>query len=85
MEDFTFNADDSGALVKSKPLFLNILAQEGVSYTVTLPELMTQNEARDFIKKPVIQLSDDNGLTRADSLFSQYQLMAALFKQDTQM
>ncbi|SQH74392.1 conserved protein of unknown function [Shewanella benthica] len=52
---------------------------------MTLPELMTQNEARDFIKKPVIQLSDDNGLTRADSLFSQYQLMAALFKQDTQM
>ncbi|MBL4814275.1 DUF2057 domain-containing protein [Shewanella benthica] len=85
IEDFAFNADDSGALVKSKPLFLNVSAQEGVKYTVTLPELMTQNEARDFINNPVIQLSDDNGLTRTDSLSSQYQLMAAMFKQDTQM
>ncbi|AQS40541.1 hypothetical protein Sps_05477 [Shewanella psychrophila] len=85
IEDFAFNADDSGALVKSKPLFLNVSAQEGVKYTVTLPELMTQNEARDFIKKPVVLVTDNNGLTRTDSLSNQYQLMAAMFKLDTQM
>lgn len=85
IEDFAFNADDSGALVKSKPLFLNISAQEGVQYTVSIPELMTQDQARHFINNPQVQVSDSNGVTRANSLSNQYQLMAAMFKQDVEM
>lgn len=85
IEDFAFNADDSGALIKSKPLFWNVSVQDGVKYTVTLPELMTQDEARKFIKNPVIQVSDGKGLTRTDNLSNQYQLMAAMFRQDAKM
>ncbi|MCL1049823.1 DUF2057 domain-containing protein [Shewanella abyssi] len=81
LESFAVNADDSGSLVKSKPLFWHVSAQEGVDYTVSLPVLMTQDEARDYIQHPVIQISDSKGLTRTDSLPSQSQLMAALFTQ----
>ncbi|QQX80434.1 DUF2057 family protein [Shewanella sp. KX20019] len=81
LENFAVNADDSGSLVKSKPLYWHISAQDGVNYTVSLPVLMTQDDAREYIQNPQIKISDSTGLTRTDSLSNQSQLMAALFTQ----
>ncbi|WP_076413996.1 DUF2057 family protein [Shewanella sp. UCD-KL12] len=85
VEDFAVNADDSGALIKSEPLFWHVSVQDGTHYTITIPELNTQDEARNFVNNPVIQVSNNKGATRTANLANQYQLMAGLLRQEVQM
>ncbi|MGL4712461.1 MAG: DUF2057 family protein [Shewanella sp.] len=77
---FNSRADDSGHWVKSHPLYLilNITESEGDSYKIIPPKIITESEARQFIKYPTIQLSINGDKANEYPLQSQSQLMAKM-------
>ena len=76
---FEVNADDSGAWVKSAPLYLIMSSNEQVlRYQAMTPVIYTAEEAYDFIDNPVITLKDTQGESRDITLLNHHQLMAKL-------
>ncbi|CAM3401003.1 DUF2057 family protein [Shewanella violacea] len=77
-DTFEVNADDSGAWVKSAPLYLIINANNQVQYQAMTPIIDTEDEAYDFINKPVISLQSPQGESKNVTLLTHYQVMAQL-------
>lgn len=74
---FEVNADDSGAWVKSGPLYL-ILESDLGQYQAMTPIIDTEEEAYDFINNPIITLKGAQGSKRNVALLTHHQLMAKL-------
>ena len=72
---FEVNADDSGAWVKSAPLYLIMSSNQQVQYQAMTPVIDNQDEAYDFIDNPVITLKDAQGESRDITLLNHHQLM----------
>ncbi len=75
---FEVNADDSGAWVKSAPLYLIMNSDEQVKYQAVTPIIDTEDEAYDFIDNPVITLKGAQGDNKDVTLLTHHQLMAKL-------
>ena len=75
---FDYRADDSGNWVKSAPLYLVLDVKASDSYQITQPKIMTEAEARQFIKYPTIQLSINGDKAGEYPLQSHSQLMAKM-------
>ncbi|MPY25426.1 DUF2057 domain-containing protein [Shewanella psychropiezotolerans] len=75
---FEVNADDSGAWVKSAPLYLILSSNEQVQYQAITPVIYTEEEAHDFIDNPVITLKETQGESKDVTLLTHHQLMAQL-------
>ena len=75
---FEVNADDSGAWVKSAPLYLILNSDEQVQYQAMTPVIDTEDEAYDFIDNPVITLKGTQGDSKNVTLLTHHQLMAQL-------
>ncbi|GAB1147977.1 MULTISPECIES: DUF2057 family protein [Shewanella] len=58
---FAVNADDSGAWVKSGPLYLTLTVAGQQSLQLQLPTLDTEAEANAFIRSPQLQVVDEAG------------------------
>uniref|UniRef100_A0A7S9IV75 DUF2057 domain-containing protein n=1 Tax=Shewanella eurypsychrophilus TaxID=2593656 RepID=A0A7S9IV75_9GAMM len=74
---FEVNADDSGAWVKSAPLYLILESDQG-QYQAMTPVIDTEEEAYDFIDNPVITLTGAQGDSKDVALLTHHQLMAKL-------
>ncbi|WP_076413391.1 DUF2057 family protein [Shewanella sp. UCD-KL12] len=75
---FEVNADDSGAWVKSAPLYLILDTDEQLQYKAMTPVIDTEDEAYDFINNPVITLKGAHGESKDVALLTHHQLMAKL-------
>ncbi|AQS35500.1 hypothetical protein Sps_00280 [Shewanella psychrophila] len=75
---FEVNADDSGAWVKSAPLYLIMSSVEQAQYQAMTPVIDTEDEAYDFIDNPVITLTRSLGESKDVTLLTHHQLMAQL-------
>ncbi|ABV34827.1 conserved hypothetical protein [Shewanella sediminis HAW-EB3] len=73
---FEVNADDSGAWVKSEPLYLLVDFQGQQEYQAATPTINTEDEAYDFIENPIITLEDAQGKNKTVALLTHQQLMA---------
>jgi len=73
---FEVNADDSGAWVKSEPLYLLADFDEQQEYQAITPNIDSEGEAYDFIENPVITLKDAQGMNKSVALLTHQQLMA---------
>jgi len=73
---FEVNADDSGAWVKSEPLYLLVNSHGQQDYQAATPTIDTEDEAYDFIENPVITLEDAQGKNKTVALLTHQQLMA---------
>ncbi|WP_299798028.1 DUF2057 family protein [uncultured Shewanella sp.] len=73
---FEVNADDSGAWVKSEPLYLLANFDQQQEYQAVTPRIDSEDEAYDFIENPVITLKDSQGINRSIALLTHQQLMA---------
>ncbi|WP_065188755.1 DUF2057 family protein [Shewanella woodyi] len=75
---FEANADDSGAWVKSQPLYLLMNADNQDQYQAFTPKIDTEEEAYDFIENPVLTLTNTAGKEKEVALLTHHQLMAKL-------
>ncbi len=75
---FEANADDSGAWVKSQPLYLLISSENQEQYNALTPRIDTEEEAYDFINNPVLTLKNTAGKEKEVALLTHHQLMAKL-------
>ncbi|AUD58632.1 hypothetical protein AYJ58_03620 [Shewanella sp. Pdp11] len=75
---FNYRADDNGNWVKSEPLYLVLDVKASDSYQITPPNIMTETEARQFIKYPTIQLSINGDRAGEYPLQNHSQLMAKM-------
>lgn len=74
---FSYRADDSGTWVKSEPLFFTLDVAPQSNYQINTPtKLVSEADARRFIKNPSIQLSVDGAEPRQLPLQNHSQLMA---------
>ncbi|UML93607.1 DUF2057 family protein [Shewanella xiamenensis] len=74
---FSYRADDSGTWVKSEPLFFTLDVAPQSNYQINTPtKLVSEADARRFIKNPSIQLSVDGAEPRKLPLQNHSQLMA---------
>ncbi|WP_133181648.1 DUF2057 family protein [Shewanella decolorationis] len=74
---FSYRADDSGTWVKSEPLFFTLDVAPQSNYQINTPtKLVSEADARRFIKNPSIQLSEDGAEPRQLPLQNHSQLMA---------
>jgi uncharacterized protein YccT (UPF0319 family) len=85
IEDFSTNADESAALIKSKSLYWNVVLQGDEEYEVTLPQIETIDDAQKFIQNPLIKVNSKNGLVRTEKLLSHNQLMSSIMEQHQKM
>ena len=75
---FEVNADDSGAWVKSQPLYLLMTSDSQKQYQAFTPTIDTEEEAYAFINNPVITLTDTTGMEKEIALLTHHQLMSQL-------
>lgn len=75
---FEVNADDSGAWVKSQPLYLLMTSDSQEQYQAFTPTIDTEEEAYAFISNPVLTLTDTAGMEQKVTLLTHHQLMAQL-------
>ena len=75
---FEFNADDSGAWVKSQPLYLLVTSDTQDEYQAFTPSIDTEDEAYEFIGNPVLTLTNAEGKNKQVALLTHHQLMAQL-------
>ena len=75
---FEVNADDSGAWVKSQPLYLLMTSDSQEQYQAFTPTIDTEEEAYAFINNPVITLTDTAGGEKEIALLTHHQLMSQL-------
>ncbi|MFT5235671.1 MAG: hypothetical protein ACI90A_001034 [Shewanella sp.] len=75
---FEVNADDSGAWVKSQPLYLLMTSDSQEQYQAFTPTIDTEEEAYAFINNPVITLTDTAGMEKEIALLTHHQLMSQL-------
>jgi uncharacterized protein YccT (UPF0319 family) len=75
---FEVNADDSGAWVKSQPLYLLMTSDSQEQYQAFTPTIDTEEEAYAFINNPVITLIDTAGVEKEIALLTHHQLMSQL-------
>jgi len=73
---FEVNADDSGAWVKSDPLYLLVDFDAQQEYRALTPNIDNKDAAYDFIDNPVITLEDGQGKHKMVALLTHQQLMA---------
>ncbi|ABI40842.1 conserved hypothetical protein [Shewanella sp. MR-4] len=77
---FNYRADDSGTWVKSEPLFFTLDVASQSNYQISTPKLVSEADARRFIKNPSIQLSVDNATPQPQPLQNHSQLMADMLE-----
>ncbi|MEC4727938.1 DUF2057 domain-containing protein [Shewanella sp. D64] len=77
-DTFEVNADDSGAWVKSQPLYLLMTSNNQEQYRAFTPDIESEEEAYEFINNPVITLTNTAGMEKEIALLTHHQLMAQL-------
>ncbi len=77
-DNFEFNADDTGAWVKSAPLYLILNSNDHGQYQAMTPVINTKDEAHDFINNPMITLRGTQGRSKDVTLLTHYQLINQL-------
>lgn len=80
---FNYRADDSGTWVKSEPLFFILDVAPQSNYQIKTPKLVSEADARGFIKNPSIQLSVDGAAPQQLPLQNHSQLMADMLENHT--
>ncbi|QYJ85910.1 DUF2057 domain-containing protein [Shewanella mesophila] len=76
---FADNADDSGAWVKSSPLYFTVTLSDEDTYRIELPQINSKQQAESFLKQPKLKLLSDNGQVQAVMLMNHQQLMAKIW------
>ncbi|MFB2729075.1 DUF2057 family protein [Shewanella mangrovisoli] len=78
---FSYRADDSGTWVKSEPLFFTLNVAPDSNYQINTPtKLVSEADAKRFIKNPSIQLSVDGAAPQQLPLQNHSQLMADMLE-----
>ncbi|QYK09025.1 DUF2057 family protein [Shewanella mangrovisoli] len=78
---FSYRADDSGTWVKSEPLFFTLNVAPESNYQINTPtKLVSESDAKRFIKNPSIQLSVDGAAPQQLPLQNHSQLMADMLE-----
>ncbi|WP_394202586.1 DUF2057 family protein [Shewanella waksmanii] len=75
---FAANADDSGAWVKSDPLYLLVKFADEADYQLELPQIYSEDDAYDFLKQPMLTLRSSEGQAEQVTLMTHHQLMSKL-------
>ncbi|WP_028771875.1 DUF2057 family protein [Shewanella waksmanii] len=75
---FAANADDSGAWVKSDPLYLLVKFADEGDYQLELPQIYSEDDAYDFLEQPMLTLRNAQGQGEQVTLMTHHQLMAQL-------
>lgn len=76
---FADNADDSGAWVKSSPLYFTVTLSDEDTYRIELPQINSKQQAESFLEQPKLKLLSDNGQVQAVMLMNHQQLMAKIW------
>ncbi|MDX1281085.1 DUF2057 family protein [Shewanella colwelliana] len=76
---FADNADDSGAWIKSDPLYLTLELAADAHYRITLPNIDSEQEARAFIQRPKVTLIGSDGQVEPLALLNHQELMAMIW------
>ncbi|MFB2662369.1 DUF2057 family protein [Shewanella mangrovisoli] len=78
---FSYRADDSGTWVKSEPLFFTLNVAPESNYQINTPtKLVSEADAKRFIKNPSIQLRIDGAQPQQLPLQNHSQLMADMLE-----
>lgn len=78
---FSYRADDSGTWVKSEPLFFTLNVAPESNYQINTPtKLVSEADAKRFIKNPSILLSVDGAAPQQLPLQNHSQLMADMLE-----
>ncbi|GCF90611.1 DUF2057 family protein [Shewanella sp. M-Br] len=77
---FSYRADDSGSWVTSKPLFFTLDVTPQSDYQINTPKLLSEADAKHFLKKPSILLSVDGAAPQQLRLQNHSQLMADMLE-----
>ena len=76
---FADNADDSGAWVKSSPLYFTVTLSDEDTYHIELPVINSKQQAESFLEQPKLKLLSGNGQVEEITLMSHQQLMAKIW------
>lgn len=77
-ERYYTNAGSSGTWVRSTPLFTTVTLTEGEVLTLNTPEIITEAQAREYVRQPQALLSSEQGRNEQLELKTQTQLMSQL-------